>query len=367
MNPTSASGAARQSPQGDPPRPGDNTPRSPVAPRSRRAASTFLPGVRWLTTRDQVILTLLEQHRTLTTNQIALIAFGHPSTARNRLYQLRRAGWVDCFTPVRAGRAIGTHWVLAYAGARWAANADGPDNAPDHGRTPPSPRELRDRNEAIAASSHLTHTDGQNQFFVDLLVAAAARRADGETLTRLARWWSPARTSAALGQRVHPDGHGVWEQPDPITGRLRQVGFLLEYDTGTEPLTRLVAKIEPYRRLRQDSNGPDYPVLFWLPTATREHNFHTAIAHAGVPAGMVIATTHAAFHATATADDAHHPDDIGDTASDGPAAAVWKIVGNGSRRHALADLPSIPGEAGPHHPGPPASAEAPTGLLVSTL
>ena len=59
---------------------------------------------------------------------------------------------------------------------------------------------------------------------------------------------------------------------------MRQVGFWVEYDTGTEPLHRLVAKIDPYQRYRQ-IGGADYPVLFVLPNPTRETNLHRLMEH----------------------------------------------------------------------------------------
>jgi hypothetical protein len=43
---------------------------------------------------------------------------------------------------------------------------------------------------------------------------------------------------------VHPDGHAVWTEQGPDGER--QVGFWVEYDTGTEPLHPPVAKIGPY-------------------------------------------------------------------------------------------------------------------------
>ena len=69
-----------------------------------------------------------------------------------------------------------------------------------------------------------------------------------------------------------------------------QVGFWLEYDTGTEPLHRLVAKIDPYARLRR-IGGPDYPVLFHLPNQTREANLHRQLAECEDRLLTTVATT----------------------------------------------------------------------------
>jgi hypothetical protein len=97
------------------------------------------------------------------------------------------------------------------------------------------------------------------------------------------------------------------------------------------PQARLVAKLEPYRRLRRDG-GPGYPVLFWLPTTARETNLHARLAGVS-PGGIAVAT--------AARDTAAHP-----------ARAVWRLVGNGRRRLRLAELPNQPGRPGPYNPGP---------------
>jgi hypothetical protein len=331
MTTTPARRRARQSPLGDTSRPGETS----TAPRRRvPARPNLLEATAHLRPRDQVLTQLLDEHRTLTTTQITAALFDARGTARNRLYALRGIGWVDRFTPFRAAGRLDTHWVLGPLGAHWAAH--------HNGRTPPTPRVARERRESIAASAHLEHTDGANQVFIDLLVHV---RTHPEA--RLARWWSPARTAAALGQRVHPDGHGVWEELDPGTGRRTQVGFFLEYDTGTETLQRLKDKTEPYRRLHRDG-GPDYPVLLWLPNATREANLHRKLNGEAAHLGITLATT------TPTVVSAHR---------DHIAGPIWKLAGNGRCRHRLSELPSRPGRAGPYHPGPPAPEHDPLHLL----
>lgn len=353
MNPTEPARLPRQSPQGDTSHPGDRPPSDPGSRRSSipirrpgppapRPARRSGPGHRLdlldttgrLQPRDQVLAQLLDEHQTLTSTQISAILFRTRATATNRLYVLRQIGWVDRFTPIRPTGRLDTHWVLGPLGAHWAAHHDA--------RTPPTTKAARERREAIAASSHLQHTDGANNVFVALL--AHARTHPG---TRLARWWSPARSAAATGRRVHPDGHGVWEEPDPPTGRISQVGFWLEYDTGTETLGRLIAKCDPYRRLRRDG-GPDYPLLIWLPNPTREANLHRKLNGEAAYLGLTLATT------TPAAADAH-PDQI-----TGP---IWKIAGNGRKRQRLTELPCRPGKAGPYHPGPPTPTDDPLHLL----
>lgn len=274
--------------------------------------------------RDQAVAELLVEHRTLTTSQLAAVLFPSLASARARLYRLRQLNWVECFTPIRAAGRLETHWVAGLLAARYVAV--------QQGVPPPTTRASRDRLESIAAGSHLEHGDGANQVFIDLLVHASTRPD-----AVLARWWGPARTAAALGQRVHPDGHGVWCEAQ------RQVGLLLEFDTGTEVLSRVAAKIAPYARLRRDG-GPDYPVLFVLPGPTREANLHRHLNGQAARLGVTVATTNPAAVAKSP---------------DGLAGAVWKIAGNGRSRHRLIELPHHLGEPGPYHPGPPTPDQDP--------
>lgn len=326
----------RQAPQGASSLPGAaprTTQAPPVRPLTRmpprrRNHQDLLTVVQTLQPRDQVLAALLAEHRALTTTQIAAVLFDSPATAKRRLYRLRQLGWVDRFTPIRPGRPRQTHWVAGLLAARFMAV--------HHAGPPPTARAWRDRVEAIAASSHLDHSDGTHDVFIALLTHARRHRH-----TRLARWWGPARSAAAVGQRLHPDGHGVW------TEHHRQVGFWLEYDTGTEPLHRLVTKLDPYARLRRDG-GPDYPVLFWLPNPTRESHLHHCLRDHAHDLGTTVATTHPTL-----ADQ-----------DDGPAGPIWQLTTDppGTRRR-LIDLPSDPGTPGPYHPGPPTPAQDPLHLL----
>lgn len=305
-------------PQGGHPRPGDNR------HRATRVTAGLLQLSLRLQPRDYTLALLLDEHRVLTTPQIAAVLFASPRTCRNRLDALRRVGFVDRFIPARPGSRPPVHWVAGPLAARYAALA--------RGEPPPTAKALRQRQDAILASPQLEHAVGANQFFVDLLAHARA-----DPGTALLRWWSAARTAAALGRRVRPDGHGVWHEHGTAAG------FYLEHDRGTEPIRRLIAKLEPYQRLRRDG-GPGYPVLFWLPSTVREANLHARLAGA-LPTGVPVAT--------AARDTAAYP-----------AEAVWRLAGNGRRRLRLAELPSQPGRPGPYNPGPATADQHPLRLLA---
>jgi hypothetical protein len=282
----------------------------------------------YLQPRDGVLAHLLDEHRALTTEQITAALWTSPWTCRNRLYALRRLGFIDRFIPVKPRPERIVHWVPGVLSARYVALGG-------EGR-PPSPKALRERQDTMVSNQQLGHLDGINQFFIDLLVHARTHPG-----ARLARWWSSATISSAIGRRVRPDGHGVWREDG------REVGFFLEHDnSGIEPHSVLLGKLGPYRRLRRDG-GPDYPVLFWLPSTTRENNLHHRLADLNW-SGLTIATA---------------ARDNPAVARSGPAGRVWRLAGNGRHRLRLADLPSDPGEAGAYHPGPPTAKQDPLQLL----
>jgi len=258
--------------------------------------------------RDYTLALLLDEHRVLTSAQITAVLFDSPYTCRNRLHVLRRIGFLDRFIPYRPGQGPPVHWVAGPLAARYAAlHLD---------KRPLTPKALREQQDGIVSTRHLTHQVGTNQFFIDLLTHARAHPG-----TRLRRWWSAGHSSNAFRGGIHPDGYGIW------TDEHRQVSFLLEHDTGTETLGTLTAKLASYRKLRAEG-GPGGPILFWLPTAAREANLHQRLA--GVNLGEIVV-------ATAARDSAAQ-------AGLGPAEAVWRRVGNGRHRLALADLPSVTGD-----------------------
>jgi hypothetical protein len=326
---TNHGNATRNIPPGDISRPGvPRTPRPRPVDISRRGRPhDSLREISWrLEPRDYVLAHLLHEHRYLTTAQITAILFSSERTCRNRLNILRKLGFIDWFMPVRPSRGrLPVHWVPGPLSARYVAL--------HNGERPPTPRAVREAQDALVSGGHLDHTDGTNQFFVDL-IAHSRTQPD----TRLTRWWPGRRIAAAVDHNVRPDGHGVWSEHD------RQVAFFLEYDTGTEAHRVLAAKLPAYRKAAA-AGGPVWPVLFWLPTTARETNFHRRLN--GAARGLVVATA------------------ARDTAAEhGPAGPVWKVAGNGRRRLRLAEMPCRIGQPGAYHPGPPTPEQDPLHLLL---
>jgi Replication-relaxation len=314
---------ARQSPDGDLSRSGNHRrpaiPDTPARTRPARVPTTLLEVSKRLRPRDLVIADLLDEHQTLTTNQISAVLFDNLTTCQHRLQDLRRLRFLDRFIRNRPRTPAPMCWVPGLLSARYTALARA-DN-------PPTARMVQDRQERVMSNPALAHLLGVNDFFIRLLVHA--RHHDG---ARLARWWSERTAAAALGRRVHPDGLGVWVDGNATTG------FMVEFDTGSEPLGRLVDKLSAYRRLRVDG-GPQYVLLFVLPTRARETNLHRRLGE-GLDPGVVVATT-----------SPEHGSD--------PAGPVWRKLGNGRNRYTLAALPGPLGETGPLNPGPPDPGDDP--------
>lgn len=322
---TDANGKTRHAPPGDISRPGVTRSRPSPHPHPLGWAS-LRALARRLEPRDYTLAHLLDEHRTLTTEQITAVLFTAVRTCRNRLDVLRRLGFIAWFIPVRRRRRRVTHWIPALLSARYVALT--------RGQHPPSARAVREMQDRMVVSPTLQHTVGTNGVFVGLLTHA--RTTPG---ARLTRWWSGPSTAAAVGHRVFPDGHGVWREDG------HTVAFYLEYDTGTETLSTVVGKLPAYRRAR-DLGGPSWPVLFVLPSRLREHNLRQRLTATGT-SGVIVATTSQ------------------DRADADPAGPIWALAddADAAPRRRLAELPSEPGSAGPTHPGAATPEQDPLRLL----
>lgn len=280
--------------------PPTNTSRS--APTGARLTASVVAGeLTRLTPRDRLLLDLLDQHKTLTTDQITTLAFTSVARARIRLGQLRDRDILDRFRHYQRPGSQSWRWCLGPTGAAILAAG--------RGDTLPRPAAVRDTTARLAMSPTLPHLLAVNGFFVAL--TGHARTHGG----RLTRWYNETHSRAATGNLVRPDGHGVW-----ATGG-RAVPFWLEVDLGTETLSRVVGKLPGYAALPPPRA---YPVLFWLPTTAREANLHTHLTRTGIPDGVTVATAAVG----------HAPD------AGGPAGAVWWVAGQPGRV-SLADLAPV--------------------------
>ncbi len=278
-----------------------------------------------LTTRDKWLLALLHEHRVLTSFQIQDAAFPSGRSARQRIRDLYLWRAVSRFQPFQQLGSAPMHYVLGPAGAAVLAA--------EHGLEVKEIGYRHDRAMGIAHNQRLAHTVGVNDFFTSLI----ARTRHEEAAEALVVWWSESRCARHFGDLVIPDGYGRWRT------RHHEVEWFLEFDTGTESLTKVSRKLAGYARLAE-STGIATPMLVWLPTTRREAGARTALAR--VYAGLD--DPHTVPVATAAADllnpAAPHPS---------PAEAVWlpltsARVSRAGPRYTLADLADAwPGLAPP--------------------
>ena len=247
-----------------------------------------------LTDRDRMLLALLWEHRTLTTEQLAAVAFDSMTTARHRLTVLHGLRLVDRFQPRRADAASTPyHYLLDHLGSLVVAA--------DRGYADPLALDWRKDNAlAITRSQRLAHLVGTNGLFTAL--AGRARR-DPDATLRL--WWSEGRFAAWMAAqtarwpdaepasdgrswrrvpRPRPDGYGVWTERDAT------VAFCVEYDRGTETLARLDDKMPGYVELAWLFGTPPW-TLFAFPSPRRERSARRVLAAAPVPVATASAVT----------------------------------------------------------------------------
>lgn len=252
-----------------------------------------------LTDRDRLICRLVFDHNVLTTEQLAEVGFDTVPRARVRLVALYRLRLLDRFRPYRPTGSAPFHYVLGDVGAGIVAAERGMEVADLGYRA--------ERSLGWAASPRLAHLVGVNGFFTSLM--GAARRSGGAAA--LEQWWSERRCAKGMAGIARPDGYGVWREGAAT------VELCLEYDTGTEALRRLAAKLPGYAALEAATGVPRW-VLFWLARPGREAELRRTLQAARVPV------------ATATA-----------APGSCPAGSLWLPFGQEGPRRRLAELAAM--------------------------
>ena len=291
---------------GDPPGATLTTAAPRAATRNKdRPSATVLAAFARLTERDLLLADWLDRHGVLTTSQITSALFGQPDTAAT--------GWLQ-LAPVRpwtgstgrypaAGRPPGT-------GSRRARRPTG-------GHRPREPRPYRAADAPAARQAGRQPAAGPPARRQQLLHRPARPRPhhpDTRTaaLVVRTRHRRPLRRAAST-----PTGTPCGSTSTAV------VGLFLEHDTGSEDLPRLMRKLGAYEYLAADG-GPGYPVLFWMHSARREDNLHTALA------------THRVHRPVHRATAVRGP-------GVDPADPVWRMPGH-IGRYALHQLPCDHGE-----------------------
>jgi len=255
-----------------------------------------------ITERDRQLCRLLEDHRVLTTAQVADVGFTGERRARTRLSELYALDVLERFRPRTGTNLAPYHWVLGPLGAALVAAEAGADVAELDW-----PRGLV---HYLASSQRLAHLVEVNGFFTALRRSARARSG-----CRLEEWWSERHCRREWGEVVRPDGYGVWVEHGA------SMPFLFEHDNGTERLARLANKLDGYANLAVAAGHPNW-VLFTFPTPRRELDGRRVLAHDRVP----VATT------------ARTPEFA-------PDKALWLPVGDPGPRLRLVQLLGIPLDA----------------------
>jgi len=290
---------------------------SPVARRARAGTANdqaALNAAARLTDRDRFLVRVVAEHRVLTTDQLAALAFENVITARHRLDALNRMGALRRFRPHRAVGSAPWHYLLGVLGAAILGAEDRDDNK--------WLSQVRaGRQIALQRSQRLSHLTGANWFFVSL--AGYARRSGGELQT----WLSESHTAeffyehmtslSALASLPQPDGLGSWAEDG------REVVFMLEYDTASEHLAQLVRKLDSYARLAEVMSRYQQQVpilLFCFMTPRREQTARHALAASTDSLGLSIATA------------------VIDPQITCPAGQVWMPLHGSGRQVRLIDL-----------------------------
>jgi hypothetical protein len=235
---------------------------------------------RWLTKRDRGVLTVLEEHFTFSTSQLATLAgFTSVVTARHRLATLHSRRVLGRARPFRpGGGSMQWHWLLGPIGAKILGA--------QRGITLIRPAGVALRWARLFHGWRYEELSAQHAWFCALIGSAGDLTGSGG---QLVRWHCAWRVSRAW--RATTDGHGVWRCPDG-----RQLAFLLELDdpprVGVGGLRERIAGIpDPSVAATLPKGFPDGVVtLIWCATLRREQTLRRAITtHLGASTGIPVA------------------------------------------------------------------------------
>jgi hypothetical protein len=282
-----------------------------------------------LTDRDRRILALVGEHKVLTTEQLAVLEYGSKTRAQHRLRELHGLDVLWRFRfPRIAGGSYPWHYALGYTGARLIAA--------QKAVRPPRPAEHQQHLERLVESPKLRHQLGVNDFFVALAYYARQHERSHPIqghILGLDTWRSEGWITDFHDRLVRPDGFGCWAERNRLTR------FYLEYDTGTETLDRVAAKLEDYHHAQQRATYPEFGVvLFTVATARRETGLRAALARSLIHLDDSVAMA-------TTARDYGHPD--------GPAGPVWASLTDQPDAMRGVRLPDLA------HPADPSPAATP--------
>ncbi|MER5638873.1 replication-relaxation family protein [Kitasatospora sp. NPDC002227] len=280
-------------------------PRQRATTPSNRHRPALAALARRLTPRDIWLLEMLQEHTVLTSSHLTDLLGTSRRSVNRRLATLIGLGVLHSFRPHHRPGSAPEHYVLGPAGAALLAAR--------YATTPAALGWHPDQATRTMFSPFLAHDLGARTFFTHLTRPTRP----GEQLTT---WWSERRCEHLWADLAHPDGYGHY------TGPYGEFSFFLEYDTGTEALTRLAGKLDDYAELANATHTRPL-ILFTLHSRARETNLHDRLTNHPALEHLAVATT---------SRDQHHPA----TGHHHPADPVWLPVSHPGTRTRLADLPA---------------------------
>lgn len=247
--------------------------------RRRPARHTDVPTLaRRLTGRDLWLTRMLHEHRVLTTHQITRLAYNSLRSAQRRLRALHQHGVLDSFRPLTHTGSAPEHYTLGPAGSALLAAHAGLDVSTLHWRPTHTGR--------IAYSPTLAHDLGVNDLLSHL--AARARTAPEAAL---GLWLSERSCARRWGDIIRPDAYAHWSD----SGHL--LPFFLEYDTGSESLAQVEAKLAGYAAFTT-ATGTRPALLIHTRTQSRDQSLRRRLAPAVQELDLNVATSSADFTTT---------------------------------------------------------------------
>lgn len=246
------------------PRPGHTRRHTDVAALARR-----------LTSRDVWLAQMLYEHRVLTTHQIARLAYSSLRSAQRRLRTLHQHAVLDSFRPLTPSGSAPEHYTLGPAGAALLAAHAGLD-LPALGWRPTTTGR-------IAYSPSLGHDLGANELLTRL---AARTRTASEA--GLPLWVSERSAARRWGDIIRPDAYAHWQQDGHL------LPFFLEYDTGSQPLPRVEAKLAAYAAFTTATSTRP-ALLIHTRTQSRDQALRQRLAGTARELGLNVATSSADF------------------------------------------------------------------------
>ncbi|MDG4858223.1 replication-relaxation family protein [Streptomyces sp. T-3] len=226
---------------------------------------------RRLTARDLWLAAMLYEHRVLTATHIARLAFTGLRSAQRRLRTLHQYAVVDSFRPLFQTGSAPEHYTLGPAGAALLAAHAGVETAATGWRPTSTGR--------VAYSPSLGHDLGVNDLLVRLVAHAHAVPGTGVNV-----WLSEQSCARRWGDVVRPDAYAHWTDGD------RLLPFFLEYDTGSQTLARVEAKLPGYAAFTT-TTGTRPALLLLTRTQSRDLALRRRLAPAARELDLRVATT----------------------------------------------------------------------------